>query len=262
MTWQAEDRPTTSARYGDHPSQIGDLWVPDGPGPHPVVVVLHGGFWRAAYDRGLGEPLARDLARHGFAAWNLEYRRVGAGGGWPATLTDVAAGIDHLGGLAGPHGLDLARVTAVGHSAGGQLAVWAAARPTLGRGLPGAGPAVRVVGAVSQAGVLDLQDAARHGLGDGAVDDLLGGPPEAVPDRYAAASPTRRLPIGVPVLCVHGRADDTVPVRQSERYARAAAAVGDRCEVRIVDGDHFAPISPGSPGWASALARLDRWTPP
>lgn len=252
-------RPELTERYGADRAQIADLWLPAGAGPHPVVVVLHGGFWRAAYDRGLGAPLARDLARHGFAAWNLEYRRLGAGGGWPTTLADVGAGIDHLAALAGSWPLDLGRVCAVGHSAGGQLAVWSAARPTLAAGLPGARPQVRLVGAVAQAGVLDLADAARDRLGAGAVADLLGGSPDEVPDRYACASPIRRLPIGVPVLCVHGRADDTVPVGQSERYAHAAAQAGDSCALRLVDGGHFSLLEPDSSGWAAVLTQLAAW---
>lgn len=252
-------RPVLTERYGADRAQVGDLWLPAGAGPHPVVVVLHGGFWRAAYDRGLGAPLARDLARRGFAAWNLEYRRVGAGGGWPTTLADVGAGIDHLAALAASRPLDLGRVSAVGHSAGGQLAVWSAARHTLAVGLPGARPTVRPVGAVAQAGVLDLEDAARHGLGGRAVEDLIGGLPDAVPDRYACASPIRRLPIGVPVLCVHGRADDTVPVGQSERYAHAAAQAGDRCDLRVVGGGHFSLLEPDSSGWAAVVTQLAAW---
>ncbi|HEY2174627.1 MAG TPA: alpha/beta hydrolase [Mycobacteriales bacterium] len=252
-------RPVLTERYGADRAQVGDLWLPAGAGPHPVVVVLHGGFWRAAYDRGLGAPLARDLARHGFAAWNLEYRRVGGGGGWPTTLADVGAGIDQLAALAASQPLDLGQVSAVGHSAGGQLAVWSAARHTLGAGLPGARPRVRLVGAVAQAGVLDLEDAAWDRLGAGAVEDLLGGPPDVVPDRYACASPIRRLPIGVPVLCVHGRADDTVPVGQSERYAHAAALAGDSCDLRLVGGGHFSLLEPDSSGWAAVLTQLEAW---
>ncbi|HXG77248.1 MAG TPA: hypothetical protein VNJ53_11815, partial [Gaiellaceae bacterium] len=110
--------------YGPDPSQVAEAFLPAGHGPHPVVVVVHGGYWRARYDRSLMEALCEDLAAHGLAAWNLEYRRVGAGGGWPATLADVAAGVDALAGLDAP--LDLARVAAVGHSADGHLTFWAA----------------------------------------------------------------------------------------------------------------------------------------
>ena len=213
--------------YAPGPHRFGELTLPAGP-PRGVVVVVHGGFWRHAYDLSLGRPLAADLAAAGLAAWNVEYRRVGGGGGWPATFDDVAAAVDALAGPvheAAGGGLPLDRVVALGHSAGGQLAAWLAARPGLPPDAPGAHPRVTLRGAVSQAGVLDLVDAAERGLGQGAVVDLLGGPPDAVPDRYALASPIARVPIGVPVLGVHGTADDRVPVRQTERFA---AASGDR----------------------------------
>ena len=113
--------------YGDSPEQFATLAVPATPGPHPVVVLIHGGFWRAAYGLDLMEPLAADLVRRGYAAWNIEYRRVGQpGGGWPGTLEDVAAAIDKLADLADDADLDLTRVSVVGHSAGGHLALWAA----------------------------------------------------------------------------------------------------------------------------------------
>lgn len=248
------DLSVTRHSYGPDPAQFGDLYRPDGPGPHPVVVVIHGGFWREQFTLTLGAPLAEGLARRGYAAWNLEYRRVGGGGGWPATLLDVGAGIDLLGAL--PASLDLDRVGTVGHSAGGHLAVWAAARPGLGADLPGADPVVRVTAAVSQAGVLDLRQAATDRLGGGAAQEFLGGDPDEVPDRYAAASPAQRLPIGVPVLCVHGRSDTNVPLSQSEAYAEAARAAGDPVEVVTVDGDHFVVIDVGSAAWTAVLDRL------
>ncbi len=227
-------------RYGDDPSQLADLHLPAGSAAWlPVAVVIHGGFWHADYGYDLGTSLAVDLAEHGWAAWNLEYRRVGGGGGWPTTFVDVAAGIDALAtvGQHAAHGrLDLARVAAVGHSAGGQLAVWAAARPDLPAGAPGAVPRVRLRGAVSQAGVVDLADAAQRGLGGGAVQAFLGGEPSERPDRYRAASPVSRLPIGVPVALVHGDADPLVPIAQSERFVAAAEARGERVALTPVAG--------------------------
>ncbi|GAY10355.1 S9 family peptidase [Pseudonocardia sp. N23] len=244
--------------YGTDPAQFGELTLPpDGADVRGTVVVIHGGFWRARYDLALGRPLAATLAAAGFAAWNVEYRRVGAGGGWPATFEDVAAAVDLL---AGQDRLDPDRVVALGHSAGGHLAAWLAARPGLPAGAPGAGPAVRLRGAVSQAGVLDLVDAARNGVGRGAVEDLLGAGPQDDPDRYALASPAERLPVGVPVVCVHGDADVNVPLRQSERYVAAAQAAGDPAELVVLPGvEHFAVIDPGTEAWRaceSAIVRL------
>ncbi|GAA3617934.1 alpha/beta hydrolase family protein [Microlunatus ginsengisoli] len=244
--------------YGPDPSQFGDLSVPAGSGPWPVVVVIHGGFWRARYDLTLGQPLAADLVRRGFAAWNIEYRRVGNGGGWPATLLDVAAAVDRLAdlaGAAGPDGeaLDLRRVIALGHSAGGHLAAWLAARPRLPA--PFGPAAVRVTGVVSQAGVLDLEAARADRLGDGAIDAFMAG--AAKPD-WASASPIRLLPVGVPVVCVHGDADDTVPVAQSERFVAAARAAGDPARSMIIPGgDHFGVITPGDPGWAACAQAVE-----
>lgn len=249
--------------YGLDRSAFGELTLPAGSGAVAVVVVMHGGFWRSAFDLDLGRPLAVDLANHGYAVWNVEYRRVGGGGGWTATFDDVAAAVDHLAGSgqqAANGRLDLDRVVALGHSAGGHLAAWSAARPGLPAGSPGARPRVALRGAVSQAGVLDLRDAVAGRVGGGAVPDLLGGSPQEVPDRYDLASPVQRLPIGVPVVCVHGTADGNVPIRQSERFAAAARAAGDPAELVTLDGvDHFAVIDPSTAAWGAcrdAVARL------
>ena len=238
-------------RYGPGPDRFLELTLPDGAGPAPVVVVLHGGFWRPAYGIELARPLAADLARAGFAAVAVEYRRVGAGGGWPGTLEDVAAAVDALPELPDAARLDLGDVTAVGHSAGGHLAAWLAGRHRLPAGAPGGAPRVRMTAAVLQAGVLDLSAADEQELGNGAVRAFLGGAPGEVPKRYAAADPVRLLPTGTSVLCVHGAADDVVPVQQSQRYAAAAAAVGDRVELRVVPGDHMTLIDPASSAWAT-----------
>ncbi len=243
---------TATVAYGPHPDQFLELTLPAGEGPAPVVVVLHGGFWRAAYGVELARPLAADLAAAGFAAVAVEYRRVGAGGGWPRTVEDVAAALDALAGL-GPAGgdgaarLDLTDVTVVGHSAGGHLAAWAAGRAHLPAGAPGAGPRVRVTAAVLQAGVLDLARADEQGLGRGAVREFLGGAPSA--DELALASPVSLLPTGAAVLCVHGTGDDVVPPEQSERYAQAAERAGERVEVRLVPGDHMVLIDPAGSAW-------------
>jgi acetyl esterase/lipase len=222
--------------YGPEPAQFGELYRPDPVRHAGLVVVIHGGFWRARYDLSLGRPLAADLASHGFTAWNIEYRRVAAGGGWPNTVADVAAAIDHLATL----DVDASRVVTVGHSAGGHLAVWAAGRSD---------PRVPVTAAVSQAGVLDLEVAARTGVGQTAVQDLLGGGPDERAEVYRAADPIRHVPLPVPVLCVHARADDNVPYAQSEAYVAAARAAGGTAALREVPGDHFTVIDPEHESW-------------
>ncbi len=248
--------------YGGHPDQVGNLHLPAGEGeqPWPVVVLVHGGFWRWGWDRTLMTRLAHDLAERGFAAWNIDYRRVGQeGGGWPGTLEDAAAAVDVLGTLPG---IDLDRVAAVGHSAGGHLALWLASRDRIPAGHPGAGPLVRLRGAASQAGVADLVTAAADGLGDGACAALLGGTPAEQPDRYAVASPAALLPAGVPLLLVHGSIDDRVPPQQSRDYAEAARAAGDEVELVELDGvDHFDVIDPAHQSWAAVVAWLERLFP-
>jgi acetyl esterase/lipase len=229
--------------YGDKHSQFGELFVPGGDGPFPVAVVLHGGFWKAQYGRKLMHPLCHDLVARGWAAWNLEYRRLGrnSGGGWPNTFDDLGAGIDHLRVLQAP--LDLSRVVTIGHSAGGHLAALAATRD---------GPSVVVTGVVAQAGVLDLERAWDWRLSNGVVKRLLDGTPEERPERYAAASPAARLPIGVPVLLTHGGKDDIVPPAMSEAFQRATG-----CElVLLPDEDHFGHLDPENPLWKAVVEWL------
>lgn len=237
--------------YGPDPSQFGELTRPAGRS-RGVVVVIHGGFWRSEYDLSLGRPLAASLAAEGWTAWNLEYRRVGsgtgAGGGWPETPDDVSAGID---ALADVDGLELDRVVTLGHSAGGHLAVWAAGRRRLDRWSDARVP---VTAAVSQAGVLDLAGAVREDLGSGAVEDFLGSPVAEVPD----ADPILQVPLDVPVWCVHGRDDSTVPISQSRAYVDAARAAGADANLAPVDGDHFVVIDPRSEAWTSTLSVLER----
>lgn len=238
-------------RYGDDPAQFGELWQPEGLALG-TVVLIHGGFWKAAYDLSLGRPLAADLAERGYAAWNLEYRRVGNGGGWPATFDDVAAGIDLLATLP----VDTSQVAAIGHSAGGHLAVWAAGRTGLPPGAPGAGPAVALAGVVAQAGVLALADCARDGLGTNAALALMGGDPQQLPEAYRLADPTAMLPCPASVVCLHSRADNRVPYPYSERYVAAATAAGARARLVETFGDHFTLIDPATRDWAEAVSAL------
>ena len=188
--------------------------------------------------------------------WNVEYRRLGNGGGWPATFEDVAAALDLLAELDDDR-LDLGFTVAVGHSAGGQLALWAAGRAGLPDGAPGADPRLALAGAVAQAGVVDLAEAARRRLSDGVVLELLGGDPSEQPERYALASPQERLPLGVPPLVVTGSEDGTVPPDLSEAYAAAAQAAGDACELAVVPGEgHMEHLEPGSQVWRAVTEWL------
>jgi acetyl esterase/lipase len=238
----------TEARYGDHPAQFGELSRPVGR-PSDTVVIIHGGFWRAAYSLDLGRPLAADLLARGYTVWNLEYRRVGGGGGWPATFEDVAAGVDLLAEL----DVDTDRVVLVGHSAGGHLAVWAAGRAALAAAAPGAGPRVTPAAVISQAGVLDLAAADRLQLSNGAVRELLGEPSA---DRLALTDPLTQAPLTVPVRCVHSRRDEIVPFAQSAGYVAAAQAAGGRASLVESSGDHFTLIDPATPDWQLVVSAL------
>jgi acetyl esterase/lipase len=244
-------RPRTES-YGRARAQRGDLHLPHGPGPHPVVVTIHGGSWAATYGKVVMRPIACDLARRGWAVWNIEYRRIGRGqgGGWPTTFEDVAAAIDHLSVLDAP--IDVARVVGLGHSAGGQLALWAAGRDKLPSGAPGADPAVTFTAVVSQAGVNDLGNAYLEAPA-GAVGMLMEGSPADLPDRYAVADPILCVPLRIPVLLVHGTDDLTVSVARSRDYAAAARAAGGSVELIEIPGEagaHRKHIDPGGPAWA------------
>jgi acetyl esterase/lipase len=231
---------THQVRYGDDPSQFAELTLPDGT-PRGVVVVIHGGFWKAAYGIAYARPLVPSLVEAGWAAWAIEYRRVGNGGGTPDTFDDVAAAVDALA----DQDLDLSTVIALGHSAGGHLATWAAGRE---------GPALPITAVVSQAGVLDLVSAAHAHLGSDAVQALLGHQPGPVDARW---DPYQQIPLDVPVHCVHGRGDDIVPIDQSERYVAAARSAGATAELTSVDGDHFVLIDPSSDAWRQTLRILE-----
>ena len=250
---------TREYRYGPASAQVCELHLPGGP-PRAVAVLVHGGFWRARYDRTQEHAVAADLVARGWAVWNVDYRGVGegpsAGGGWPGTFQDVAAAVDLLADVG--EQLPLDKVAVAGHSAGGQLALWIAGRHRLRPGAPGAAPRVRPVAAVAQAGVVDLVTAARDGVGNGAVVDVLGGTPDARPVRYALTSPMALVPLGVPVLLVTGDADDTVPSSLSASWAAAARAAGDDVTLHVEPGEgHMGHVDPASRVWAVARQWLD-----
>lgn len=224
-------------KYGDTSRQQGQWWVPAA-GSGATVVLVHGGFWRDAYDLHLEDAVAEDLAGRGFLVWNIDYAPSSAP--WPATLLDAAAAYDFAFTGAYASRIDRSRVAVVGHSAGGHLALWLASRNRLPEGAPGAGPHVIPALAVPQAPVAALTRAL--GLGSGAVEALLGGTPATVPERYAVADPVALAPSGVRTVLVHGIDDDTVPLSQSTDYLAAASD----CSLVTVAGGHFEHLDPTS----------------
>jgi acetyl esterase/lipase len=249
-------QPAFDARlhYGACASQFGELRLPRGAGPFPVVVGLHGGWWRAAHGLETHSHLCAALTAKGFATWNVEYRRIGEqGGGWPGTLEDVVAAVDFLSDISLRFRLDLSCVVAVGFSAGGHLALWLAARCRFEpRNFPRTRAPLTLTGAVSLAGAADLARCAELGLSQAVVELFLGGSPAQVPERYALASPMELLPLGVPQTLIHGTQDSSVPHEISERYHAAAVARGDTCELLLLPGvQHFELLDPLAPSWRS-----------
>jgi acetyl esterase/lipase len=246
--------------YGTDRFQFGELYLPGEAGPYPVVILIHGGYWRAHYGLKLMSRLGEDLAARGFAVWNIEYRRVGnAGGGWPGTFLDVARAADYLREIAGSYELDMSRIVPVGHSAGGHLALWLAARARIPAGSPISPrePLLPLTGAISLAGVLDLHLAYQLHLSNDAVVELLGAAPDEAPERYAATSPAALLPLDVPQVLIHGTADEHVPIQVSRSYAAAARAAGDVIDhVEPAGVDHFDLISPATEVWTLTVRKL------
>jgi acetyl esterase/lipase len=226
--------------YGSDEFQFAELYAPEGKGPHPVAIVVHGGYWRARYDlRHIGHCCVA-LTKSGIACWSLEYRRLGnKGGGYPGTLEDVRAGAAHLGKIAKERALDMKRVVATGHSAGGHLVLWLAKQG-----------AVALRGVVPLAPVADLRRAWELKLSSSVVTDFLGGSPAEVPDRYREASPIEMVPLGVPQRVIHGNRDDVVPIAISRGFVNAARKSGDDCTLTEPDGaGHFELIDPRTAAW-------------
>ena len=256
-------RPRADARiaYGTHPSQIVDLWRPVGPGPHPVVVLIHGGCWTyEVADLTLMDYAAADLRQRGLAVWNIEYRRLGeAGGGYPGTYHDVAAALDRLPAEARAHGLAGGPYVVAGHSAGGHLALWAAARPKLPASSPlrSARPlAIKAV--VDIAGIANLQADRDTACGPDTVAAMAGPPSPTRPDVYADTSPAALAPLGTPTFVIHGAGDVTVRPRVGAAYAALARARGDRVEVLTPPGGHVEEITPGTEAWSLIAGLVER----
>jgi acetyl esterase/lipase len=279
--------PDAVLRYGGLRDHVIDLRLPattdntanadkeDGDARPPLVVVIHGGFWRDAFDRTHTGPQCEGLAAAGYAVAAIEYRRTTTDsaapddtkGGWPATFDDVAAALDALPDLVddATHGrVDTSRIVLVGHSAGGHLALWVAARHRLPAGSPWRldAPMPGVAGVVALAAVSDLAACYDQHLGSDAVVPLLGGGPADFPDRYAAADPAGLLPTGARAVLVHGVDDDRVPVSMSESYATAARKAGDDVSLVALPGcGHFEVIDPLSAAWPAVLDAVRQLTP-
>lgn len=244
--------------YGDDPLQFGDLRLPQGDGPFPLVIAIHGGYWRNQYDLVHLGHLCAALTAEGVATFNLEYRRVGDyGGAWPGTFQDIAAGAHWIVEHAADFNLDPARVVVIGHSAGGHLASWLGSLASVPEASPIAADPVALRGVVSLAGLLDLQEAWEQHLSNDAVVELLGGTPQEVPERYAAASPLSLLPVTTPHVLLHGDADFIVPLAIAQQYQDQATATGSPSELYVLPGiDHFDVIDPKSPAWPVLLTAV------
>jgi len=262
MTWPdllGRPRPAPSAtiHYGDDPLQVVDVWLPEGAGPHPVALMVHGGCWQTEIaDRTIMNWIADDLRRKGIAVWNIDYRGVDRGGGYPGTFQDAAAAADALRTHAARYGLDTRRVVAIGHSAGGHLALWLAARGRLPEGSPlrTANP-LPIAEVVSLGGLPDLEEAAREpgsGCGTEVIARISGG-------RFAETSVPRLAPLGVKQVLINGMQDRIIPTAYAEGYARPMRAAGDDVRVRMLDATgHVELVAPETAAWAAAVDELRR----
>jgi acetyl esterase/lipase len=250
--------PSVTVAYGPDPLQVVDLWLPEGDGPHPVVLMVHGGCWQTDIaDRTIMNWIADDLRRRGLAVWNIDYRGVDrTGGGYPGTFLDAAAAADALRDHAGTYRLDPSRLVAIGHSAGGHLALWLAARPRLPEDSPlrTADP-LPIPNVISLGGLPDLEEAARppgSGCGTEIIARLTGG-------RFADTSVPRLAPLGARQVLINGRQDRIIPIAYAEGYAGPVRSAGDAVEVLTIDRTgHVELVAPETAAWATAVEEIER----
>lgn len=248
--------------YGEYPSQFGLLRIPKLSKRCPVVVTIHGGFWKSKYGLEELDPLDEDLVQRGYATWNTEYRRVGeAEGGWKGTFHDVIDAVNHLSELEKRFPLDLSRVIILGHSAGGHLALWLGSRLNIQKDELGDPLRIPLRGVLSLAGVSDLQKMWKIDIENGIsspVEALIGGTPLQFPERYLLSSPIELLPLDTEQILVHGDLDSDVPVELSVEYHRRAKNKGNRVKLIVLPGiEHFQIINPSSSAWNSVIDSLE-----
>lgn len=251
----------TRAKDHDPEQNWADLYMPVG--DHevdslPLAVIIHGGSWQSEIGADSFDPLARDLAARGMAVYNIEYRRLGSGGGWPTTFSDVADALDHVVKVDSKFPqITTDDEVVVGHSAGAQLAVWGGTRHLLDDDEVGAHPAFRPTRVVSIAGPLDAVYAAEHG--DDRIINAIGGSPSDVPERFTMVDPIQNIDPETPVVALHGTNDTVVTPENSRRYVNAVKRAGGEAELMLIDGaNHISMMSPDSPAYSQVLDTISR----
>jgi acetyl esterase/lipase len=269
LTWpdllgRPRPAPDHVIRYGDQAQQVVDLYVPAGNGPHPVVIMIHGGCWSQPWDRNLMNWISDDLRQRGIAVWNIDYRTLGEddASAYPTLFEDVATAADALRAHAARYRLDISRVVAAGHSAGGHLALWLAGRRNLPRGHFANRNPLPIHAAISLGGLQDLELAERppgSGCGTEVIGRLIGRSLPGRTDPFADTSVPRMGALGIPQVLINGTQDRIIPTHFAEDYARQMRARGDDVRVRMIDATgHVELVAPESAAWAEAVEEIMR----